>query len=291
MTGAKTRKDNVGCPIFLGKVVKNWYKDYDCFYDHFSESIIFHTKGKFYIQQKKILNQPQKITKFNIGTTFDRIYAWALSRDGNLIAIQTTFNWVFVFNNSQKTSPHGTVRKQYEIEEYRFEYPNSRKILGFSFAHSEYFNFFICNDKDVELLNFNKISSNVVHVKKIPVYGEYLLYELNLYNILTVINKDGDIILVDLNKNPRTKNITKKCAKLNIQSLDETRGSFVSSGSARMSFTDRAMSFLKPSSNTNSFKAAEPLNNKNILMLSSKNDYILNAFSMVSLYSFLLWLG
>mmetsp|Transcript_21454 Transcript_21454/g.19030 ORF Transcript_21454/g.19030 Transcript_21454/m.19030 type:complete len:540 (+) Transcript_21454:606-2225(+) len=74
--------------------------------------------------------------------------------------------------------------------------------------------------------------------------------------------------------------MTKKTCRLSNQSGEEAGGSFVSGSSSRMSFTDRAMSFLKPSSDKGSFKAAEPLNNKNILMVSQKNEYIYNAFSM-----------
>ena len=182
--------ESVGCPIILGKVAKNWYRGYDMFYDHFSQSIIFHTKGRFYIQYVQSKNI-SNIMKFNIGVNFATVLAWSLSHDGTMLACQPTSNIVFVFNNSQKTSPHGTIRKQYEIEEYKFEYKGIEKILGFSFANSTYFNFFISTNKEIEILNFNKFSSNVIHVKKIALPGEYLLYELQFYNILAVINLEG----------------------------------------------------------------------------------------------------
>jgi len=201
-----------------------------------------------------------------------------------MLAVQTTFNCVFAFNNNQKVSPHGKIRTKYEIDEYRFEYSNARKILGFSFVDSIYFNFFICHDKEIELLNFNKFNSNVEHVKKIAIHGEYLLYELQFFNILAVINQEGDINVVDLNKNPRTKGIMKKSGKLSCEEENREEGaSFTASRSSRVSITDRALSFLKSNQTSNSFKAVEPINNKNIKMLAEKNEYFNNAFSMVIL--------
>jgi hypothetical protein len=187
-----------------------------------------------------------------------------------------------VFNNSQKVSPHGTVRKQYEIEEYRFEYKNTGKILGFSFASSTYFNFFICTEHELELLNFNKFSSNVVHVKKIQISGSYLLYELHLYNILTLISKDGSINVIDFTKNPRTKNVVKKNGRFNYeQSVEEMDNPFATR-SSRMSISERAVSFFKGNQPTIEFKAVEPINNKNVYLLSEKNEYMLNSFGIVS---------
>lgn len=283
MPGYGGTNENVGCPLFLGKVVKNWYEDQDCFYDHYSESIIFHKSGKFIIQFQKKSDESQKIMKFNIGTQFERIYACGLNHDGTMLACQPTYNTVYVFNNSQKLSPHGTIRKQYEIEEYRFEYKNSSKILGFSFASSTYFNFFICTETELELLNFNKFSSNVVHVKKIQISGYYLFYELHLYNILTLVGKDGTISVIDFTKNPRTKNIVKKNGRINYdQSIEDMDNP--SSRSSRMSISDRAMSFFKNTQPVSEFKAVEPINNKNMYLLSEKNEYIMNSFGIVSVF-------
>jgi len=271
---------NVGCPLFLGKVIKNWYKDYDCFYDHFSESIIFHSDGKFYIQYQKTADEAQKIIKFNIGTKFERIFACGVNHDATMLACQPTFNSVYVFNNSQKVSPHGTVRKQYEIEEYKFEYKNIDKILGFSFANSSYFNFFICSNKELELLNFNKFSSNVVHVKKVQISGEYLLYELHYFNILTLVNQEGAISVVDFTKNPRTKNIIKKNGRLDYEQENNDFDDFSGGRSMKMSFSDRAMSFFKAAPLDLLFEATEPVNNKNIHLLSQKDEYLFNAYKM-----------
>lgn len=274
-------QESVGCPLFLGKLIKNWYKDYDLFYDHFSESIIFHSNGKFYIQYEKLANEPQKILKFNIGTKFERIFACGLNHDGTMLACQPTYNTVYVFNNSQKLSPHGTLRKQYEIEEYKFEYKGISKILGFSFANSTYFNFFICTNNELELLNFNKFSSNVVHVKKIPISGMYLLYELHFYNILIVVGEDGATNIVDLNMNPRTKNVIKKTGKFEYEeTVEEFDDPTNSRASARMSFGQRALSIFKAKPIEKQFDVVEPINNKNILMISEKNEYLYNAFSM-----------
>ena len=269
--------ESVGCPIILGKIVKNWYKNYDVFYDHFSQSIIFHSKGKFYIQHINNRNI-SNIIKFNIGANFAAIFACALNHDGTMLAWQPTSNIVFVFNNSQKTSPHGTVRKQYEIEEYKFEYKGIDKILGFSFANSTYFNFFIWTNKEIEILNFNKFSSNVIHVKKIALPGEYLLYELQLYNILAVINSEGYINVVDFTKNPRTKTVIKKSAKLDF-TVDGEDGGNQGIQSSRMSISDRAMSFFKSTAPTGpQFSAWEPINNKNIIMYTEMNELMMDAF-------------
>lgn len=196
-----------------------------------------------------------------------------------MLACQPTSNIVFVFNNSQKTSPHGTIRKQYEIEEYKFEYKGIEKILGFSFANSTYFNFFISTNKEIEILNFNKFSSNVIHVKKIALPGEYLLYELQFYNILAVINSEGYINVVDFTKNPRTKNIIKKSVKLesNSNGLD---AEVQSQQSLRMSISDRAMSFFKASTTGGQFVACEPINNKNITMYTEMNEIMTDAFNL-----------
>lgn len=252
--------DSVGCPIVLGKVVKNWYRDHDMFYDHFSQTIIFHKEGKFYIQYMKKADEPQRILKFNIGTTFERIFACSVSQDGNMLACQTEFNTVYVFNNSQKVSPHGVVRTQYEIEEYKFQYKDVSKILGFSFVSSTYFNFFICTDKEIEILNFNKFSSNVVHIKKIPISGSFLLYELQFYNILTIIGHDGSMSVVNLDK-------------LN-SPISNQQILLEGSGSVRMSFSERTLSIFKSSTAETNFEAKEPINNKNIILLAEKDDKI-----------------
>lgn len=271
--------DSVGCPIILAKVVKNWYDGYDAFYDHFSQTIIFHSKGKFYIQYFKRSDESQKIIKFNIGNEFDKIFACALNNDGTMLAVQPTHNSVYVFNNSQKLSPHGTIRKQYEIEEYKFEYKNVEKILGFSFVNSSYFNFFICTNNEIEILNFNKFSSNVVHIKKLSLSGEYLLYELQFYNILAIINAEGYINVVDMSKNPRTKNLIKKSCKLDYYQSDDLDNPSVKS-SLRQSISDRALSFFKAAPIQFQFVAREPVNNKNIIMLSEKNEFFMDAFQM-----------
>jgi hypothetical protein len=218
--------------------------------------------------------------KFNIGTNFERIFAAGLNHDFTMLACQPTHNCVYVFNNSQRVSVHGNVRKQYEIEEYKFDYKGINKILGFSFASSTYFNFFICTNKELELLNFNKFSSNVTHVKKISIAGEYLLYELHYYNIMTIINQEGTINVIDFTKNPRTKNIVKKTGKLDYSQTDADFDDFNGSRSSRMSLSDRALSFFKATPLDSLFEASEPINNKNILMLSEKDEYLFNAYNM-----------
>lgn len=174
-------------------------------------------------------------------------------------------------------SPHGTVRKQYEIEEYKFQYKGIKKILGFSFVNSSYFNFFICTNKELEILNFNKFSSNVVHVKKVPLSGQYLLYELQFYNILTLVGGDGTMSIIDLTKNPRTKQLVKN--KVSFAQPDIT-DPLEDRQPARMSFSERALSFFKSSTIETEFPCREPINNKNILMLAEKNEHINDCFEL-----------
>ena len=93
--------ENVGWPIVLAKVVKNWYRNYDVFYDHFSQTVIFHSKGKFYIQYFKKEGATQKMIKFNIGVNFNKVFACAVNHDCTMIAWQSNASTVYVFNNSQ----------------------------------------------------------------------------------------------------------------------------------------------------------------------------------------------
>lgn len=194
-----------------------------------------------------------------------------------MLACQPSANSIYVFNNSQRVSPHGQVRKQYEIEEYKFEYKDIDKILGFSFVSSTYFNFFICTNKEIEILNFNNFCSNVVHVKKIQIYGEYLMYELQYYNFLTVVSETGHLTVVDLSKNPRTKTILKKSHRFGYDTNSEVEQPDQAS---RMSISNRFMSFLKSTTVEDAFVIKEPTNNKNLYLMSQKPDEISEVFDM-----------
>ena len=113
---------------------------------------------------------------------------------------------------------------------------------------------------------------------KISLLSHYLLYELQLYNILVLIHPEGHINVIDFTKNPRDKNIMKKCGTFenntNTDDLDNPRVS------AKISIADRALSFFKGSPVEPQFIAWEPINNRNILLYSQKDESLLKALNI-----------
>lgn len=96
-----------------------------------------------------------------------------------------------------------------------------------------------------------------------------------------LVNQEGTISVVDFTKNPRTKNVMKKTGKIEFEeTVEEIDDPMSSRASAKMSFSQRAFSIFKGKPIEWTFEASEPINNKNILMLSDKNEYLYNAFNM-----------
>ena len=144
-----------------------------------------------------------------------------------MIALQTSKTNIYVYNDSQKKT---TMKKQklktYDIEEYQLEYKGIKKICGFSFLQTQYFNFFVLSDQELELLKFDPFSQNVIHVKKIMIQNvSQCVYEMRFFNVLCAVQNDGSLLMCDLNVNPKTKTVKYKIGVLGKSENEEVHNS------------------------------------------------------------------